>query len=325
MIFILLLIGLMMTNYWYGLLLLGVVIIALLIELVRSRFGAAFSRHKWKILGGAIFLLLIGLAWLILLFSNNFYQFPPVIEQYTVVVEPSPSDANQFVVKESGLLDCEEFGVCGTEEEAFSLPPYEIESQPRGFLIREVTITPLKVEGQGRLTLPNGILFSGPICTFACPSSQIELSEFPQNAFYDAPNTTNLEVDTYLDTETVTWEGEELEEGIRFAYVPAPFHFVRGALRPFIGLTSLPQWLFLIVMYAFTKLVEPLFFEAIQNRIKRRFPGLFPPDKGGDTAVKIEIVEGDKITTGDITNADGIAIGRHANSNVNKEASNTEE
>lgn len=255
--FVVLMVGLLSTRYSAGLaLLLGVLlawlarrIFLILAPRLRSWGWRRLSRVALAALGAFIVLSsLVCLPWLLL---RTLGPTPgPVVERYTVVIERTGLTGERFTVREEVVVD----------DTRFSLPEREVASRSVGFLVREVSIVPLEAGSSGRvtLTLPDGTSWTGRLCAAHCPESRVELRDFPTGCFYDAKGAEDQKSDRYLDMEAVTWSARDLERGITFAYIPPPYHHVRRVLGPFIGASSLGQWVIGLLGIIGTLIVSPI-------------------------------------------------------------------
>jgi hypothetical protein len=120
-----------------------------------------------------------------------------------------------------------------------------VTSNARGFLLRDVEITPVSggVFANLRFPTPGGAYVEAPLCEpLACPPAIVTLADFPANSFYLARETTEVERAPYVGTETITWTTRAYERGLAFAYVPPPFHLVRPAIGPLLGASTATEW-----------------------------------------------------------------------------------
>ncbi len=160
------------------------------------------------------------------------------------------------------------------EDIMFHLPDRKIASTSRGFLVRELQISPLQMDITGHisLTLSDGTSLDDDLCPSYCPDSRIELLDFPKNAFYVAREARDLEVFPYVDTETITWSVRNLERGIAFAYVAPPYYQLRSLLKPFVEFSSFGQWVVglvgVIIAFVITPVVKPVLTDLAKNKFK---------------------------------------------------------
>ncbi len=168
-----------------------------------------------------------------------------VVTGYRVSARPAPG-GDTLLVNEVVIYDVRRGSEVLYGEQVMTLPEREVASSPRGFLLREITIEPLGTGATASipLELDDGAQVEMRLCrVFSCPPSEIEIQDFPENAFYAAQNVAEVQRTPYVRTETVTWTTDDLDDGITFAYIPPPYHRLRPVLSPFLGAASLGDWL----------------------------------------------------------------------------------
>ncbi|NLH06093.1 MAG: hypothetical protein GX484_00650 [Chloroflexi bacterium] len=183
-----------------------------------------------------------------------------VVTGYRVSARPAPS-GDTLLVNEVVIYDVRRGSEVLYGDQVMTIPEREVASRPRGFLLREVTIEPLGTGATASipLELDDGTQVEMRLCrVFSCPPSEVEIQDFPQNAFYAAQNVAEVRSTPYVRTETVTWTTDDLDDGITFAYIPSPYHRLRPVLSPFLGAASLGDWLLGLVAMVGSILTAPL-------------------------------------------------------------------
>jgi hypothetical protein len=201
----------------------------------------------------------------------------PEIRFYRVTIEPA-NTPNTFTVNESIVFDV----VTPTREviaanQVMPFPPREINSENKGFLLREVVIQPWGVNAAEpvAIAMPDGSTQLAVLCTSAsCALSEIEVRGFPEGAFYAARETSEIERIPYIGDETVTWSTRRIRSGIAFSYVPAPFNAVAGIARPLLGASNLSEWaagLFgMVASVLAIPLLKPLVVDIAEDKASAR-------------------------------------------------------
>jgi hypothetical protein len=114
-------------------------------------------------------------------------------------------------------------------------------------------------------------------------SNQIVLKDFPYHSFIDAQYAEDISTDEYLGKETLIWRGYFLDDGIHFAYVPAPFHNVRVFINPFIELSKFDNWILaligFIVSAVFGAIIKPGVVDWVKAKLKTLFKKEEPAPK----------------------------------------------
>ena len=113
--------------------------------------------------------------------------------------------------------------------------------------------------------------------------SRIVLKNLPFNSFLDAQYAEDLSTDEYLGKEIIIWRGYFLEDGIHFAYVPAPFYNIRVLLTPFIELSKFDNWVLAIIGFVisavFTAIIKPSVLDWVEEKAKNLFTKEDPTKK----------------------------------------------
>jgi hypothetical protein len=230
--------------------------------------------HKWRSLIVLIFSAAFPSLW-VLFFLLMWWIAPraqfPLVAEYHVLIEPVDPTMRSFKIAEEVVVFSYPSGM--------TLPYVErqIDSTNRGFLLREAHVVPLEADSSGYVdvTLTDGTSLKGSLCGDFCPQATVELRNFPKNSFYDAKNAEVEGRDTYIDIETITLSISDLEQSIVFAYVPPPYHYLRLALAPFVGLSSFGEFvvasLGLICAVIIIPIVRPALSDVVKERFKSRF------------------------------------------------------
>jgi hypothetical protein len=212
---VILIVGLFLTNYYAS--------FALLLGIFLSQPSKVlYHLFKWR------FILLIIMAIFLVALVNQPTPPPPlpIVEEYSVIIEPLYPEMEKFIVNEEIIFYINQEVEDVNSQMIYSrLPKREVTSTNRGLLLKEVHISPLQANSFGyvNLTLPDGFLLRGRLCTYDCPVSRIELYDFPKNSFYDAKDVDgSISYDSYIDKEKISWSASNLNQGIKFAYIPPP-------------------------------------------------------------------------------------------------------
>jgi hypothetical protein len=186
---------------------------------------------------------------------------PPVVfvKEYRVAIEAIESNLSEFQAREQAIL----FSPSDEEKTwTVTLPARQVTGANRGLLLRELSIAPLQ----------NASLSGVVLRTDTCSSASAELTDFPRGSFYAARDAEKLKRYPYVDTETITWSIRSLRRGVVFSYILPPFQHLRPILAPFIGVTSLSQWVIGLLGFigaiALTPIVKPVLLEIAKKRFK---------------------------------------------------------
>jgi hypothetical protein len=198
------------------------------------------------------------------------------VKEYTLTVKPAASGA--FTAAERAVLEVQR-QTPATGTLAAAMPAWEathtVASVGKGWLLKEVTLSPLS---DVELTMPDGSKAPAFISPAPGLKATVKLQGLPRGSFYAAKDALDVTVAPYLDTETVSWSVSSFSDDIVFAYIPSPFHHLRGLLSPFMTLASVGQWLMGILGAAlggvFSAYVKPPLVTLVQARLPRR---LMPP------------------------------------------------
>jgi len=226
--------------------------------------------------------LIIGLIQYYFYFPQAYPGSPCAIDYYLITIENKDTQLHRFRAQEFISFHPEVFKETQfTPESAwvstsidghagFLLPETELRSSSYGFLLNEVKFESPDVSYSfafSDLSLPWNYDFS-PSCTEAV----IRLRDFPLDAFYAALDAFELERHSYVNTETVTWD--TYSRDIRFVYIRPPFQLFKPFIKPFLGVSSLNQWIIgligLIGTAIMTPVIKPVLIEVLQKRFKKR-------------------------------------------------------
>jgi len=216
---------------------------------------------------GIRFMIIGALLALLTCFSSYFMLLPTrpqpplalLVEEYEITIEPVKPNLSEFQVWEEAILSAS-----FPEEKTWSVSPAvrQIKGRNRGFVLKEFSIAPLE----------NAPLGGAVLRTDECRSSNVELRDFPIGSFYAARDAENLIRYPYVDTETITWSIRNLGRGIVFSYVPPPLRHFRPILAPFMGATSLSEWLIgllgFIVAVAVIPIIRPVLLDIARKKLK---------------------------------------------------------
>jgi hypothetical protein len=182
--------------------------------------------------------LLFALFWAIILQVRLWDRIPvhsqiSPIKAYHADIEPLGPSLETFTIRETAISS----PAADSPEEKSSVVEKQVGSARRGFLLREVVLTPLDADAGGRIHLrfADGSSLETRFCGLLCPESSATLHDLPRNAFYDAKDATVTSRDAYIDVETITLSIRDPRRGIVFAYLPPPYHHIAPILRPFLG------------------------------------------------------------------------------------------
>ena len=195
-----------------------------------------------------------------------------IIKEYRVTVDAENNlSKNKFQVKEEGMYKKK-----SAEPQAgtFSIDNREVASTNHGFMVQEVHINPLQANefGVSSLTTSNGKSINVELCRHSCPEGSVTVLNFPKNSFLEAKYDTNLKINSYLDTEIISWSTKDLNKGIIFAYISPPFYHFKLVLKPFLGVASFDQWILAFLgavgSIVIVPIVKPLLKNIAQNKLR---------------------------------------------------------
>jgi len=275
---VLLVAGLFSTSYSASLVFLLGIFLSISAKVLFHR--AASWVPKWKMWEWFTFIILVIIFLISILSLPGLINLhlppsPPVVEKYSVIIEPLDLKMERFRVNEKVFFYSSQEVDYINRQMNSSLFEREVTSTNRGLILREVHIAPLQADSFGyvNLTLPDGILLCGRLCTDKCPKSRIELRDFPKNSFYDAKDVNgSINFDSYIDKEKITWSASNLNQGIKFAYIPSPYYYLLPVLKPFVEISSLSQLVIVLLGIIggliVTPVVKPVLSNVVKNKIK---------------------------------------------------------
>lgn len=286
---ILLLIGLFITNYTAALaLLIGIGIAMLLTTIVRWMRERIASRRLILGLAAGLGLLLCAVIGLAILLSGEIGatganpepseedpdaaapQAKPLIRAYRIYVSPA-EERGVFNVQEEVVYDMVVEGQVMSSDQVMLLPTRQVTAESKGFLLSEVVIYP---SNPVYVRTETGGESATRLCLASCPPTTVELRDFPENAFYAARESAEVERAPYVGTETVSWSTRRLDRGLAFTYIPSPFQALRGLIGPLLGASSISEWAagllgMISAMFAIP-LLKPLVVDIAEDKASER-------------------------------------------------------
>lgn len=164
----------------------------------------------------------------------------------------------------------------------FSLEEESIEARRVGLIVREIFWYPLEAKnGRIDLKLSGGFMLRGPLCGFACPPATVTIRDLPSGAFFGARYARNVEISEYLGKETVRFTVDNLEAGIRIAYLPGLLRFMKPVLAVFYKAGSIGGLLIVILTAVVGFLVFGVFKPLLEKHLQERVTGLRAKEQGG--------------------------------------------
>ena len=204
-----------------------------------------------------------------------------IIKKYRVTVDAENNlSKNKLQVKEEGIYkkcmssSCDKKKSAESQAGTFSTNNREVASTNHGFIVQEVHINPLQANESGvsSLTTSDGTSIRVELCRHSCPEGSVTLLNFPKNSFLEAKYDTNLKINSYLDTDTISWSTKNLNKGIIFAYIPPPFFHFKLVLKPFLGIASFNQWIVAFLgavgSIVIVPIVKPVLKNIAQNKLR---------------------------------------------------------
>lgn len=271
----------------------AIIVFLLIVKTTRYELKKTTRYESWKliiagIIIAGIVIIYIGFLSYLLPNTTKFQQESPlpsprsarhmyvslyVIKEYRVTVDAENNlSKNKLQVKEEGMYKKK-----SAEPKAgtFSTNNREVASTNHGFIAQEVHINPLQANefGVSSLTTSDGESINVELCRHSCPEGSVTLLNFPKNSFLEAKYDTNLKIDSYLDTDTISWSTKDLNKGIIFAYIPPPFYHFKLVLKPFLGVASFDQWILAFLgavgSIVIVPIVKPILEDIAQNKLRR--------------------------------------------------------
>lgn len=266
---------------------------------------------------------------------------PIKIKDYEITIEPQDENLEHLIIQEKVILihdsGFESQPIVSTEiithtppnskpytstithtethvvnELEFEMPTRVITNSQRGLFLKEIEISPLDADPFFIFPLPDGREFQvkkqlGLLSSVSerlnYLETNVKLIDFPADSFYSAKNATNIQVQKYLDTETVSWSSTEPGSDIQFAYLPPPYHHLHPNIRPFVEIFSVEHLIFsligititfvgLIITIILKPAVVPTLVSATEGKIKLILSKLLY--KKPDETVTLIVVEDGK-------------------------------
>jgi len=183
------------------------------------------------------------------------------VKEYTAVIESLDPNLSEFQIDEQAVV----FSLFPLDEEniwTINPPVRHVTGTNKGLLLIEVSIVPLQ---------DAPIRKRAVLRTRTCRNASVEVRDLPIGSFYAARDSEDLKQYPYIDTETIVWSARSLERGIAFAYIRPPFQHMRSILRPFIGVSSLSQWIIGLLGFIGAIVVTPLVKPVLLDVAKKRF------------------------------------------------------
>ena len=142
----------------------------------------------------------------------------------------------------------------------------QVVSKNLGFILKELNITPLNINSDGDLmVVMNGSILKIKLCINSCPNSNIKLYDFPLGSFYQAKGADIKKRVPYLDRETIEWSIEDLEDGVKLAYIATPFNHPRRFIEPLLGFFYINRWFILVSGLFITAIYSKALFKPLIN------------------------------------------------------------
>lgn len=265
-VLLILFIGLFLANYIAALAILaGVALATVLYAVLRT----ARRRNLAVLAGVAVVIAALALLGAALNRSNTGFpnMMTATVRTYNLSLRPA---ASGFSASEEALVGLEELVLpsAPTPKPVTIKQTRTIAAAGRGWLLREVTFTPLF---ETEVTLPDGSKVAPLFLTDFDARLTVRVQDMPKGSFYAARHADNVVFDPYLDTETVTWSITNVNEDVAFAYIPSPWQNIRPLITPFLTASSLSQWLLGLVSMVggslFGMVIQPVLKSAAENHI----------------------------------------------------------
>ncbi len=297
------LVGLFFVNYLAALLLLAGIVVAWLLRrlvgFIAARIRSSKRRGLWIAAAIAVPVAAV-LCGVVLVYALSLRSFGaaggateptgpgegPIIgarvTAYRVTVKPSEALAAAVLVDEQVMYDITQDGQPILTDQVQTFAERRVFSTRRGFLLREISFEPLDASPTASLilTLPDETKVRTTLCTYArCPAISVRLADFPRRTFFAARSVAAPEIVPYVNTETISYSLDNLDEGVTFAYITPPFQALRPLLSPLIGASNASEWLVGLVGLVGTvvggPLVKPVLENVVQDRLQDFLSGLF--------------------------------------------------
>lgn len=188
------------------------------------------------------------------------------IDSYKLTISPTNSEYTEFSATEVAEMRY-------PEKRLIEPTPKTIVSTSRGFMLREVAIRPLEIDSTGTftVTLQNGRIVSS---TLEVSNTEIQLIDFPKGSFHEARDAKDVTRFAYVDQETIIWSAFNSKRGVVFAYIPPHYRHLKPLINPFLGLTTVSNWIIaicsIIVTFVLTFFMTNLFPDIIKSRLQQQ-------------------------------------------------------
>ncbi len=198
---------------------------------------------------------------------------PPLINEYHLTINSPDWQAGVFSIAETVVINPQWVQYHHEPEipPSVDLPAREVTSTNVGLLTRQVKVTPGRADPSGNtaITLADGRILKGAICSFSCGNIDAKISEAPAGSFLAARNAGKIQKAASAQAETVSWSGFSLDQGITFAFVPPPFNFMGPVIAPLAGVSALNPGILgilgLIGTLLLTPILKPLILEVAEK------------------------------------------------------------
>jgi hypothetical protein len=172
---------------------------------------------------------------------------PPLIQQYHMTIDQANWRTGDFTIKETVGINPEWVSYRHVAEvpASIDLPERNVTSTRIGLLVREIRIMPDQADlsGEAVITLPDGRILKGGLCSLSCGTINIEIPDAPAGSFLAAKGAKAMQELRLSDRDAISWSGTSLDQGITFVFVPPPYNIVQPILQPVVGLSALDPWL----------------------------------------------------------------------------------
>lgn len=206
------------------------------------------------------------------------YQPPPAlfISGYSLELRPMDQRLRAFRIRETLTLReawAQKY-VPADRPPALERPTRTVDARRLGLLLWECRVQPPASDSSGYARHDAASAWDANefILAYMGATVSVEARDLPKHAFQAARYATEVHRTPYGGTETVAWSVRSAEDGIAFAFLPAPCFRLRYVLAPFIKADELGQGLFVVIglgisMVLYT-LAKPLAVDFATERLK---------------------------------------------------------
>jgi hypothetical protein len=196
---------------------------------------------------------------------NYLYTNTIPIKKYQIVIKPKHSDMQTFLIEYKFETDKrinkkylkEEFSNSFNdlskdnylEIEKLNIKE-DVVSNSLGWMLKELSIFPLNLTSHTKsqiskqINLQNDNFFTDFYWrNDRCLESTVKLVDFPKGSFYESRESVNFKRDSYLDKDILSWSSCDLEQGIKFAYIPPPYNNFGKLIKLFSWFHSAENYL----------------------------------------------------------------------------------